>query len=109
MSHASICGGNGRCSTCRTRILIGDDGITAPVGEEAKVLQRIGAAPNIRLACQVKLHKDIQVHPMLKQANPSDRHQRSTYADGEEVDVTHCCSPMCEALLKWPTNAFCSM
>ena len=88
VSHASICGGNGRCSTCRTRILIGGDGIAAPVGEETKVLQRIGAAPNIRLACQVKLHDDIQVHPMLKQANPSDGHQRPTYADGEEVDVT---------------------
>ena len=38
VSHASICGGNGRCSTCRTRILIGDDGITAPVGEELSLI-----------------------------------------------------------------------
>jgi len=88
VSHASICGGNGRCSTCRTRILTDHEGLNPPTIEESKVLQRIGAAPNIRLACQVKLHKDIQVHPMLKQANPSDGHQRPTYADGEEVDVT---------------------
>ena len=88
VSHASICGGNGRCSTCRTRILIGGDGIVAPVGEETKVLQRIGAAPNIRLACQVKLQDDVYIHPMLKHAKPTDGHPRPTYVDGEEVDVT---------------------
>ena len=88
VSHASICGGHGRCSTCRTRILIGHDGVDSPVGEEAKVLQRIGAAPNIRLACQVKLQDDVYIHPMLKHAKPTDGHPRPTYVDGEEVDVT---------------------
>ena len=88
ISHAAICGGNGRCSTCRTRILSDPDLLIPPASEESKVLHRISAAPNIRLACQVKLHQDIQVHPLLKQANPSDGHQRPTYADGEEVDVT---------------------
>ena len=88
ISHAAICGGNGRCSTCRTRILSDPDLLIPPASEESKVLHRISAAPNIRLACQVKLHQDIQVHPLLMQANPSDGHQRPTYADGEEVDVT---------------------
>jgi len=88
VSHASICGGHGRCSTCRTRILIGADGIATPMDEEAKILHRIGAAPNIRLACQVKLQDDIYIHPMLKHAQPTDGHPRPAYADGEEVNVT---------------------
>ncbi|MGQ3298222.1 adenylate/guanylate cyclase domain-containing protein [Reyranella sp.] len=53
--HASVCGGRGRCSTCRVRIS-GDDRHRLPPAspEEAKVLARIGAPANVRLACQLR-------------------------------------------------------
>jgi adenylate cyclase len=53
--HASVCGGRGRCSTCRVRIG-GDDRQRLPPAspEEAKVLVRIGAPANVRLACQLR-------------------------------------------------------
>ncbi|WP_295135052.1 adenylate/guanylate cyclase domain-containing protein [uncultured Reyranella sp.] len=53
--HASVCGGRGRCSTCRVRIA-GDDRHRLPPAspEEAKVLARIGAPANVRLACQLR-------------------------------------------------------
>ena len=55
MPHASVCGGRGRCSTCRVRIS-GDDRHRLPPAspEEAKVLARIGAPANVRLACQLR-------------------------------------------------------
>ncbi len=53
--HASVCGGRGRCSTCRVRIT-GDDRHRLPPAspEEAKVLARIGVPANVRLACQLR-------------------------------------------------------
>ncbi|MFI5000068.1 MAG: adenylate/guanylate cyclase domain-containing protein [Reyranellales bacterium] len=53
--HASVCGGRGRCSTCRVRVGGPDRGLLpAPAPEELKVLARVGAPANVRLACQVR-------------------------------------------------------
>jgi adenylate cyclase len=52
--HASVCGGRGRCSTCRIRIAGEPDAMPPPAPEELKVLQRVGAAPDVRLACQLR-------------------------------------------------------
>jgi adenylate cyclase len=51
--HASVCGGRGRCSTCRVRIGRGLDLLPQASQAEQKVLARIGAPDNVRLACQV--------------------------------------------------------
>lgn len=63
--HAHICGGRGRCSTCRIRIDEGMENIAEPSDEEIKVLSRIGASKNVRLACQVFPSKNIKIHPIL--------------------------------------------
>src|SRR5262249_51640293 len=52
--HASVCGGRGRCSTCRVRILAGDATLPPPSAEELRVLARVGAAPGTRLARQAR-------------------------------------------------------
>ena len=43
--HASVCGGRGRCSTCRVRIVQGGDGIPPASVEERRVLDRVGVHP----------------------------------------------------------------
>lgn len=63
--HASICGGRGRCSTCRVRICSGIDDLTPPATEESRLLNRIGAPPSVRLACQARPTHDIEVLPLL--------------------------------------------
>ena len=52
--HDSVCGGRGRCSTCRVRVIGGQDGqpLAGPV-EELK-LTRIRRGPDVRLACQLR-------------------------------------------------------
>jgi adenylate cyclase len=61
--HASVCGGRGRCSTCRVRVA-GDPGVLPPPSpQELRVLQRVGAPPNVRLACQLRPHRDLEVTP----------------------------------------------
>lgn len=63
--HASLCGGRGRCSTCRVRVGLGGDRLPPPSAEESRVLARVGAAPNVRLACQTRPTADVEVTPLL--------------------------------------------
>ena len=63
--HASVCGGRGRCSTCRIRVGAGGEALPPPDAAEQRVLTRIGAPPGVRLACQVRPTADLQVAPLL--------------------------------------------
>ena len=52
--HYSVCGGKGRCSTCRVRVTAGVDDLPAPGPLERATLSRIHAGPEVRLACQLQ-------------------------------------------------------
>jgi ferredoxin len=52
--HASVCGGRGRCFTCRVKVESGLEGLPPPNRVEAVALRALEAAPNIRLACQLR-------------------------------------------------------
>src|SRR6516165_9383400 len=63
--HAHVCGGRGRCSTCRIRI-VGDVSALPPASAaEQAVLNRVGADVGVRLACQLRPTADIALVPML--------------------------------------------
>lgn len=51
--HYSVCGGKGRCSTCRVRILASDGPLPPPGPIEAATLARIHADADVRLGCQL--------------------------------------------------------
>jgi adenylate cyclase len=86
--HASVCGGRGRCSTCRVRIGVGLETLTPPSEEELRVLARIGAVPNVRLACQTRPQADLEVTPLLPPA-PAMREtgRRPGILQGEEREI----------------------
>ena len=63
--HASVCGGRGRCSTCRVRVGRGLDALPAASAAELRVLRRVGASPDVRLACQTRPRADLAVTPLL--------------------------------------------
>jgi adenylate cyclase len=63
--HAHVCGGRGRCSTCRIRILGDVSELPAPGAAERAVLERVHAAPGVRLACQLRPTSDIAFVPMI--------------------------------------------
>jgi adenylate cyclase len=66
--HASVCGGRGRCSTCRIRVA-GDPALQpVPAALEQRLLERIAAPPNVRLACQLRPSHDLTVTPLLQAA-----------------------------------------
>ena len=63
--HAHVCGGRGRCSTCRIRILGDLEGLPSPSAAERAVLERVHAGGDVRLACQLRPTRDIAFVPML--------------------------------------------
>ena len=86
--HASVCGGRGRCSTCRVRVGSGREHLPPPGEDEARVLKRVGAAANVRLACQVRPSSDLSVTPLLPPtALANDGHARPAYIEGSERDI----------------------
>jgi adenylate cyclase len=86
--HASVCGGRGRCSTCRVRVLTVNPGLPPPSPAEQRVLQRVGAPPNVRLACQLRPAIDLSVIPLLPAAaSASDAHAQPAYLAGQERTI----------------------
>jgi adenylate cyclase len=86
--HASVCGGRGRCSTCRIRLSQGFAAQPPPSAGERRVLQRIGAPPNVRLACQLRPTKDLSVTPLLPAgAQASDGFAQPAYLAGQELTI----------------------
>ena len=63
--HASVCGGRARCTTCRVRVGRGAQGLPAPKPLETGALLRINAAPDVRLACQLRPQKSLHITPLL--------------------------------------------
>lgn len=68
--HASVCGGRGRCSTCRVRVQAPADSLPPPSEAEARVLARVGADANVRLACQLRPQQDLRVTPLIPPSVP---------------------------------------
>jgi adenylate cyclase len=70
--HASVCGGRGRCTTCRVRVGAGLHALQAPNDLEAKALVRIAAGADVRLACQMYPSANIAVTPLVLAQQPLD-------------------------------------
>ena len=86
--HASVCGGRGRCSTCRIKVEGPVEALPPPAVDEVKVLHRVGAAPDVRLACQLRPQGDLRVTPLLPAtAQASDGFRRPGYLHGAEREI----------------------
>jgi len=86
--HASVCGGRGRCSTCRVRVLDGRDLLPAAGVEEAALLKRIGASADVRLACQLRPIDDLMVMPLLPAGTSArDSGIAADYLQGDERET----------------------
>jgi adenylate cyclase len=80
--HASLCGGRGRCTTCRVLIEHGAEKLHPPSPAEARALAAVGAGPGVRLACQI-----VPVAPttVFRIFQPDGRRKHRTHASqGEE-------------------------
>lgn len=95
--HAAVCGGRGRCSTCRVRVSSGAEFLTPADAAERKVLARVGADPDgaggtaiVRLACQARLAGGgpVAIVPLLPaQIGPAAARAGDGHAQGRELDI----------------------
>jgi adenylate cyclase len=87
--HASVCGGRGRCSTCRVRVVDGAERQPPAAADEARVLARIGATGgSVRLACQLRPTHDLEVVPLLPaSAGPSEVRVQLNPGQGVEREI----------------------
>lgn len=85
--HASICGGRGRCTTCRVKIESGMDNLSEIGEREMKALRRIGAGTGLRLACQTEILQNEVVLTLLLPAQVEPRRARGETADSIGRDV----------------------
>jgi adenylate cyclase len=87
--HASICGGRGRCTTCRVKVDQGMQNLSLISDREAKALKRIEASKDVRLACQTECKKDsISITLLLPPDVKSIRARKENkYSVGTEVQL----------------------
>lgn len=84
---ANLCRGRGRCGTCRVRILETSDSLAPPHAAEAATLARVGAGPDVRLACQLEPPAGvIRVERLLPPfMRPRELHEETAEPDGAGV------------------------
>ncbi|MCP4431310.1 MAG: 2Fe-2S iron-sulfur cluster binding domain-containing protein [Gammaproteobacteria bacterium] len=85
--HTSLCGGRGRCTTCRVRVGTGASQLHKPSKLEQFALNRIGAAPNVRLACQTRPLHPLQISPLVPADLGIENSLRKGGVSGDEREV----------------------
>jgi len=86
--HAAICGGKGRCTTCRVHVRAAPGALPEPGPEELHALRRIGSPPDVRLACQLRPHGPVEVTPLLPASvTARDALRRPIHAQGGERQI----------------------
>ena len=83
--HLSICGGQGRCSTCRVRVDGPSAHVPEPGRDERTTLARVQAPPGVRLACQLRPTGFNVGGVALVAFRPSNSNQR-TPRYGQSID-----------------------
>lgn len=72
--HVSVCGGRGRCSTCRIRVIQGLSKLPAASPSEKALLERFKGGPALRLACQLRPRAAVSVIPLVSPVTDTDHH-----------------------------------
>jgi adenylate cyclase len=90
IAHISSCGGRARCSTCRVRVVAGANSCPAPEADERATLERIGADPDLRLACQLRPRDDISIIPLTRSDAPVNRPKVAPLETDRNVVILLC-------------------
>lgn len=79
--HTALCGGRGRCTTCRVVVEEGGELLHPPSAAELASLRAVNAPPNTRLACQIRPTGPASVFRVFR---PDGRRTRSHASQGQE-------------------------
>ena len=79
--HTALCGGRGRCTTCRVVVEEGAELLHPPEPAERDSLRAVNAGPNTRLACQIRPQDPATVFRVFL---PDGRRGRAHASQGQE-------------------------
>ena len=79
--HTALCGGRGRCTTCRVVVEEGGELLQPPSAAELASLRAVNAPANTRLACQIRPTEPASVFRVFR---PDGRRTRSHASQGQE-------------------------
>ena len=82
--HTALCGGRGRCTTCRVLVEDGAADMPPPSDAERKTLAAVNAAPTARLACQLRPSSAATVYRVFQ---PDGRRARAHASQGKEAQL----------------------
>jgi len=87
--HLRECGGNGICSTCRIRVIEGDENLSARTFKEKEMAEIRKWDPSIRLACQCKANGDVKIQRLIWSSAEVNTIQKEMVPEGtaEERDI----------------------
>ncbi|MDX1477037.1 MAG: adenylate/guanylate cyclase domain-containing protein [Saprospiraceae bacterium] len=86
--HAHVCGGRGRCSTCRVQVIEGLDQLPPPSNDERELLEKIKGGNAVRLACRTRPNGACTIYPLLlPNVTLNQSLWRSTSNTGVDADV----------------------
>ena len=70
--HVKVCGGIGRCSTCRVIVLDGLQYCSPPTKDEQIIVEMLNLPPNVRLACQTTITGPVKVRRLVEDLEDVD-------------------------------------
>ncbi|TNE65445.1 MAG: 2Fe-2S iron-sulfur cluster binding domain-containing protein [Bacteroidetes bacterium] len=81
--HLHECGGNGRCTTCRIRVIEGHQNMSPRTAIERETAHLRRWDPSIRLACQSHINGDVKIQRLVWASAEVNKLQLETIPDGE--------------------------
>ena len=81
--HLHECGGNGHCTTCRIRVVEGQQNLSRPTMKEKQMAHLRRWDPSIRLACQCYPKGDVTIQRLVWTSAEINKLQLETVPEGE--------------------------
>ncbi|MEM1320964.1 MAG: adenylate/guanylate cyclase domain-containing protein [Bacteroidota bacterium] len=81
--HLHECGGNGQCTTCRVRIIDGQQNVSKRTAVERQLAKARRWDPSIRLACQCYPKGDVSVQRLVWTSSEINKLQLETVPEGQ--------------------------
>ena len=85
--HVAMCGGRGRCSTCRVLVKSKLNNLPVRNDTESLIANRLGFDDEIRLACQLRPTKNMEIRPLVDAPLNSLTEYERAYLSGTEKEL----------------------
>ena len=85
--HWCECGGNGRCTTCRVKVIAGADNLSPPTPVERRMADLYGWENDTRLACQARLLGDATIERMVTSGGAATQLQIESLPNRSDGDA----------------------